>query len=286
MDASRTVGTLAPQAAARVDREPRDAPGPSARVDRPTLPELRELVLHLVRREVALTNRDTVLGWTWPLVRQLVQLAVLVFIFSRVLDLGIRDYPVFVFSGLIAWNWFTTGMNAATRSLLVNRHLVFQPRLPAVVVPMVAIAVPLVDVAVALPVLVVMLAINGDVQVSLLLLPALLVVQLVLLAGLAWLAAASSVFLRDVPNLVGVVLLLLFYVTPVYFALGKVPPQYQSLLEVNPMATLIESYRAVLLGDPFPDPVRFAVTALAGVAIAVAGLLFFRRLEPGFVDEL
>lgn len=265
---------------------PDDAPAPAVRSDGPTLGQLRELVIHLARREVSATHRDTLLGWAWPLVRQLVQLAVLVFVFSKVLDLRIKDYPAFVFSGLIAWNWFVNGLASATRSLLGNRHLVFQPRLPAVVVPIVAVAVPLVDVAIALPVLVVMLIVNGDLHASLPLLAPLLAVQLVLLAGLAWITAAASVYLRDVPNAVGLLLLLMFYVTPVYFSLGKVPPQYASVLEVNPMATLLESYRAVLLGDPFPGVLRFGITVVASVALAIGGLLLFRRLEPGFVDEL
>ena len=263
-----------------------DAPAPRLRAARPSLGQLRDLVVHLARREVSSTHRDTLLGWAWPLTRQLVQLAVLVFVFSKVLDLGIPDYPVFVFSGLIAWNWFTTGLSGGTRSLLSNRHLVFQPRLPAVVVPIVAVAVPLIDVAIALPVLVVMLVVNDDLHATILLLPALLTVQFVLLAGLAWMTGAVSVYLRDVPNVVGVVLLLLFYVTPVYFALGKVPPEYASILQLNPLATLIEGYRSILLDEPFPGTVRFAATVAASIAVAVAGLLVFRRLEPGFVDEL
>src|SRR5580765_6191583 len=145
---------------------PSDAPAPAMRVTRPSLDQLRELVVHLVRREVASTHRDTLLGWMWPLVRQLVQLAVLVFVFSKVIDLGIEDYPVFVFSGLIAWNWFATALAGGARSLLINRHLVFQPRLPAVVVPAVAVVVPVVDVAIALPVLVAMLVVNGDVHAT------------------------------------------------------------------------------------------------------------------------
>ncbi len=88
------------------------------------------------------------------------------------------------------------------------------------------------------------------------------------------------------PNAVGLLLLLMFYITPVYFSLGKVPPQYASLLEVNPMATLLESYRAVLLGDPFPGVLRFGITVAVSIALAGAGLILFRRLEPGFVDEL
>jgi lipopolysaccharide transport system permease protein len=275
-----------PPAGAVEGGNPKQAPPPALRTARLDVRQFRELVVHLARREVAGTHRGTLLGWTWPLVRQLVQLAVLVFVFSKVIALNIPDYPVFVFSGLIAWSWFATSMSGASRSLLSGRHLVFQPRFPSIVLPAVASAVPLVDVAMAFPVLLFMLVLNGHVPWTIALFPALLIVQLLFTAGLAWIIAATSVYLRDVPNLVGVVLLLMFYVTPVYFSLGKVPPEYQSLLRLNPMATIIESYRSVLLGAPFPAAGTFAWVALGSAALAAAGYLLFRRLEPGFVDEL
>ena len=82
----------------------------------------------------------TLLGWGWPVVRQLAQLAVLVFIFGQVLDLDIENYPVFVFVGLMAWRWFSGGLS---RSYVVlgQRHLVMQPRLPSSVLSIVAVIV-------------------------------------------------------------------------------------------------------------------------------------------------
>src|SRR2546423_3633420 len=108
------------------------------------LGRLRELVAHLAAREVASLHRFTLLGWAWPLVRQLAQLGVLVVAFSRVLRLGIPHYALFVFSGLIAWNWFSTGVVNGTSALLDRRYLVFQPRFPVLALPLVAVAGPLV----------------------------------------------------------------------------------------------------------------------------------------------
>jgi ABC-type polysaccharide/polyol phosphate export permease len=78
-------------------------------------------------------------GWAWPLIRQLAQLAVLVVAFSHVLHLGEPHYAAFVFSGLIAWNWFSAGVVNGTSSLLDRRHLVLQPRLPLIALPLVAV---------------------------------------------------------------------------------------------------------------------------------------------------
>ena len=247
---------------------------------------LQELVLHLARRELNSRHRWTLLGWAWPLARVLAQLAVLVFIFSSVFDLGIENYPVFVFSGLIAFGWFSSGVADATSSLLSQRHLVFQPGFPTPVVPVVSVAVPFVDVLMALPVLLVMLAFSGDLSAEAVLFVPLVGLQFVLMCGVAWICSALTVYLRDVPNVVAVGLTLLFYMTPVFYSLERVPEKYRWLLELNPLGTLIESYRAVLLGSEFPGALQFWGSVGASFALAALGLLLFLRLRPGFVDEL
>jgi ABC-type polysaccharide/polyol phosphate export permease len=248
--------------------------------------QLADLVLHLVRRDLASTHRFTLLGWMWPLIRQLAQLAVLVFVFSNVLQLGIPNFPAYVFAGLLAWTWFASGISAATASLLSGRHLVFSPRFPSIALPLVAMAVPLVDALVALPVLVVMVAIEGRLAPVALLFPVLLALEFVLIAGISLITASLNVFVRDVQNIVTVVLLLLFYLTPVFYGLRSLPERFQPILRANPMTAMVESMRAVLLDGRLPglgDVVRIVVAA--GVCLAV-GLLCFQGLEPRFVDEL
>lgn len=245
-----------------------------------------ELVLHLARRELKARHQFTLLGWAWPLARQLAQLAVLVFVFSKVLDLGIEDFPVFVFTGLLAWTWFAAGMGEAVNSLLSYRHLALQPRLPSAVLPAVSVAVPLVDVLIALPVLGVMLVMSDELRWSALAAPLLIVVQLWLMMGLAWITSATAVFFRDVPNVVYLGLTLVFYLTPVFYGPRSVPPEYAWVLEVNPLTTIIEAYRALLLGDPMPPAWRLAVVAVGSLLTAVIGLLVFRRLQSRFPDYL
>jgi len=228
----------------------------------------------------------TLLGWTWPLARQLAQLGVLVFVFSNVVDLGIRHFALFVFTGLIAWTWLATGLGRAADSLIAQRHLLFQPRFPAAVVPMVAVAVALADVLLAVPVLVAIAAIEGDLHATILLLPLVLLIQLVLMAGVAWLTASLSVFFRDVPNLVGVGLLLLFYLTPVFYRVHSLPRKYADLLHINPMTTIVELWRALVMGQPYPSGPRVAAVVAFSVVLGLVGFAVFARNEHRFVDFL
>jgi lipopolysaccharide transport system permease protein len=244
------------------------------------------LVLHLAGRQLRSSHQLTLLGWGWPVAQQLAQLAVLVFIFGNVFDLDIENYPVFVFVGLMAWTWFSGAVSGAAMSLLTQRHLVMQPRLPASVLPVVAAVVPLVDVLFALPVLVLMLALSTGLGWGLLACPLLLVLQLALVAGVGWLVAGVSVFLRDVPNLIGVALMIAFYLTPVFYDRSRVPENFRWVLDLNPMTTIIDAYRSLLLGTPGPGVVRLAAVTVAAVALLAIGRLLFARLAPRFADHL
>jgi lipopolysaccharide transport system permease protein len=247
---------------------------------------LRELVLHLTKRELSLTYQNTVLGWSWPLARQLFQLAVLVFVFSKVLDLNIKDYPAFVFCGLIVFTWLSNGILAASRSILANRQFGLRPGFPTAVLPIIAISVAMFDALVALPVLFLMLALGHNLSAAVLLLPVAFIVQFVLMAGLAWLTASVSVILRDIPNLVGLLVLLGFYITPVYFDVARVPQQYQWVLRLNPAAIFIEADRAILLGTAWPSPKSLVAVTVLSFLVAFAGYACFRRLSLSFADEL
>jgi lipopolysaccharide transport system permease protein len=239
-----------------------------------------------VVREVSRAHRDTILGWTWPLALLLVQLGALAFIFGHVLPQHIPHYPVFLFTGLVAWTWFLTGVTSASWSLISRRDLVFQPNCPAVAIPLVTVIVPLFDVAVALPLLVTATLASGTFHWTVLLLVPMFSLQLLLMLGMGWIVAAVSVYLRDVPRLVGVAMLILFYLTPVFYAIARVPQQFHWVLYANPMGTLIESYRAVTLGQPFPPVGAFIAWAVGSAILAALGLRIFRALERGFVDEL
>jgi ABC-type polysaccharide/polyol phosphate export permease len=247
---------------------------------------LRELVLHLTAHELASANRFTVLGWAWPLIRQLAQLGVLVLLFSRIVDLGVGNYAVFVFAGLISWTWFATSVDVATGSLIANRHLVLQPRFPPTVLPVVAVATGFVDCLIALPVLVAMTIASGDLAWTIVFLPLLFAVQFVLTCGVALIVSVVTVYLRDVRGIVTVGLTLLFYLTPVFYDVARVPDRYVSLLRVNPMTTLLDGYRAVLLDADFPPAGAVAWLLAATAGLAIVGVLTFRRLAPGIVDEL
>ena len=279
--ASATPGPLAAPAG-----EPRPLAGGARSAEPIRIRHLTELVLHLVRRELASAHRNTLLGWAWPLARQLAQLAVLVFLFSHVLRLGIQDYPVFIFTGLIAWTWFQASLTAAAYSVVSNTHLVFNARFPMIALPLVAVAVPLFDVLMALPVLLVLLAVQGRLGYAALLLPLMIALQFAFTVGVALLTSAANVYFRDVQNVVIVLLLLLFYMTPIFYGLHNVPAQYQWVIRANPLTAFVNADRAVLFDGRLPALLDVGIATGATAAFLAIGVFVFRRFQPDFVDEL
>jgi lipopolysaccharide transport system permease protein len=248
---------------------------------------LVDLGYELVLRDIRLRYRGTVLGVAWSQVAWLEQAAMLAFIFGRVVDLGVEDYPAFVLVGMLSWTWFSGGLAAATTSVVANRDLVRRPAFDVALLPTAAIAVELVQYVLALPVVVLILLVyKGGVPGTAVVLPVIMAVQVVVMFGPAFVFSALHVRYRDTAQLVGVGLGVLFYASAVFFPRSAVPDRYKHLFALNPVVWLVESYRHVLLDGRWPSWGPLALVALGGAAATVAGWALFRAREPGFPDDL
>lgn len=245
-----------------------------------------ELIAHLTRQEIKLSSRFSTVGALWPLLRQVAQLVVITVAFTAVLDLGIPDYPVFVLSGLVGWTWFVSAMTTSSDAIRWKRELAMRPGFPTLILPVLAVTVPLFDVVLALPLLFVLLVATTDVHAATPLLLPLLMLQGLFMIGLGWIVASVAVFLRDVPNLVTLVVTLGFYITPIYFDVARVPADYQWIIRLNPMAVFLEAERAALLGTAWPPLTSMLALGAFTAALVGGGFALFTRLSRRFADEL
>ena len=155
------------------------------------------------------------------------------------------------------------------------------------ILPIVAVASNLVHFILALPVLLVFLIANGISPTgAVIALPALLVVQFCLTLGLAYVVATLHVTFRDTQHLLGVLLLLGFYLTPVFYDENVVPPDYRSLYSFNPLTQLLQAYRGIFLLGQLPDGAAFVSVGLTAVVALVLGAIVFVRASARFVEEL
>lgn len=247
---------------------------------------LWDVSLHLVRREFAARHRDALLGWLWAIAPPLLQLVVTNFLFTKIIPLGVKNYPVFLLAGILTWSWFARSLSYASMSLEASRDLVRRPGFPTGVLPLVAVLIGLVDYLLALPILLVTLVATSGLHWSALLLPGLLAIQLVFATGIAWTIAPLQVFFRDVAHMTGIVTMLGYWVTPVFYRQGQVPGRFHLIYELNPMAHLIEAQRSVLLDGSLPAASPLLAVAGAAIVVAAGGYAVFRSLRDLVPDQL
>jgi lipopolysaccharide transport system permease protein len=248
---------------------------------------LRDLLRELVARDMKLRYRRSVLGVAWSLLNPLAQVLVLNFIFSKVLPLNIPDYVVFLFIGLLIWGWFQSSLLSGTGAIVDNRMLIKRPGFPSGVLPIVDVSTNFIHFILALPILFIFMIISHiNITSALLALPILFVIQFIFTLSLVYWTATVYVNFRDTQYLLGIILLLGFYLSPVFYSPDALPENLQSIYYLNPMAILIESYRMVLMEGVFQMNVRLALLGLVSIILLWLGYIFFKRSSMRFVEEL
>lgn len=257
------------------------------RVYRRKIAHFFDLLRVLVDRDMKLLYKRSTLGIAWTLINPLLQLAVFSFVFRSVVPINIPQFSSFAFSGLLIWTWSQTALFQATGLITSNKALIRQPNFPTAILPVVTTMTGLIHFLLALPVLIIFLAIDGIQPSSVLfVLPLLMVIQFILTVGLAYPLAALNVTFRDTQHTLGVLLQMLFYLTPIFYDLNSVPKEFQPFYQLNPLVPLIEAYRAILLKGTQPDWQALLIVSLAVAVILPIGLAIFRRQSNTFVEEL
>lgn len=252
------------------------------------------LILQLGRRDIASRYRGSVMGLFWSLLSPIVMLIVYTFVFSVVFKArwgvgedGKTAFAMNVFAGIIVHGFFAECANRAPGLMLQYTSYVKRVVFPLWILPPVIIASALFHFVVSLLVLLLAhLILQGFVHWQVLALP-LIMLPLVLIAlGVTWFLASLGVFLRDIGQIIPVLMTVLMFMAPVFYPISALPEAYQGWLYLNPLTPAIEMTRALLLNGTFPSINDYLIYLLGGVACAALGGLFFRRTRRGFADVL
>jgi len=271
-------------------------PGPLGMLREATIEVLgrRRLIRYLVQADLHKKGADTLLGNLWWVLDPLLQMVIYVVLVSVIFDRGVPDYPLFIFAAILPWKWFQTSIQDGITSVSGAERLVRQIQFPKLVLPVAAVMAGIVNFAFGLiPLVILMLLFFRErIELTLLLIPAIAVVQLVFNLAFAVLLAAVNVFYRDVGNLSRHILRLWFYLSPALFSLEQLNaatqsyPVVQRLLTLNPWATMFTAYRSVVYDGRPPDWLGLAVMLAASIAMLAGTTLVFKRFEPAFAKVL
>jgi len=246
-----------------------------------------DLLRHLVWRDFSLRYKQSVLGILWSLLLPLAQLLVMVFLFQSVVPLNIEAYPAFVFCALLPWGWFSGCLGSSGGLFMGNRDLVRHPNFVPVRLAVVNTLSNLITYLAALPILLFVLVVYGrPFTFALLLFPVLMLIQATLTIGLSLVIATLNVFYRDVQHIVTVSLLLLFYLTPVFYRPQSVAAKYHLVYEINPIAVLIQAYRDIFFHGTYPAWGPLLLAAVVSVVVYGLGVIVYNNQQHNLIDTI
>ena len=265
-----------------------DAGRPSAAMDLSELWHYRDLLYFLTRRDVAVRYKQTVLGCLWAILQPLLTMVVFAVFLGTLAGVPSDGlpYPVFAYLGLLPWTYFAGAIARSGASMVSNAHVLTRVYFPRLLVPLSATLAALVDFAIAFAVLGGLMAWYGlaPAPTAVLVLP-LVMVAAVCAAGVGMGLAALNARYRDVQHAVPFLMQLWMFATPVVYPASLVPEPWRPLLALNPLAGVVEGFRAAMLGRPL-DWTSIAISTAAAAALAWLGVAQFRRMERTLADTI
>jgi len=265
-------------------------PASSANVRLQDLWEYRDLFYLLVKRDITVRYRQTVVGAAWA-VLQPAALAVVFSVFlgrlARVPSQGSIPYPLYAFSGIVLWLFFTGALSRSAESTLGAADLISKVWFPRVIIPMSAAIAPAIDFGVSFAVvLAVMLAYGYVPHVEVLLVPVVALLVLSVAIGMGLWFSALIVRYRDVRHLVPFLLSVGMFVTPIVYPFALVPDSVRPVYALNPMVGVLELYRWSLFGTLTDSWWIVVIPLVTALLLVISGLRFFRRAQLTFADVI
>ncbi|NBF03408.1 ABC transporter permease [Pseudomonas sp. Fl5BN2] len=255
----------------------------------------RGLIKVLVKREVVGRYRGSIIGLAWSFLNPLLMLAVYTLIFSGVFNSRWSnavheskfDFAAILFVGLMVHGVFSECINRAPGLIVSNVSYVKKVVFPLEILPWVVFGAALFHMLVSFVVLLMVQAVfNQKIPLTAFLFPVVLLPLILGTMGVSWFLAAIGVYLRDVGQVASMFSTVMLFVSAVFFPISALPEKYQVLLQLNPLAVVIEESRKVLISGVVPDFVILGKMLLVGAILAWAGFAWFQMTRKGFADVL
>lgn len=249
--------------------------------------EARELLITWTMRDFKVRYSQSILGAAWAVLQPLSLMVIFSVIFSVFVKIptdGI-PYPVFAYTAVLPWTFFANSVNFAIPSLVNNMNLVSKIYFPRETLPLSAIIVSFIDFLIGISILVLLIVIyRVPIGPTVLLAPLVLLIQMILTFGISLVGSAVNVFYRDVRFVIPLALQIWMYLSPIFYSVNVVPERLRPVYLLNPMATLIDSYRRVVLFNESPDWAYLGLAAVIACSLTLLAYRYFKRAETKFAD--
>ena len=249
--------------------------------------DYREMISNLVKKDLKVRYKGSVLGFLWTFLNPLLQLVVYTIVFSTIMRVDIDKYYIYLFVGLIPWIFFASSIQVGAVSIMMNKDLIKKIYFPRIILPIVTTNSAFMNMFYSMIVVLLTILVSGiGFSKYMLLLPVVMVVQYILVLGMTFIFSALNVFFRDLEYILNIVLMAWFYMTPIVYSIDMVPTEYRGIFLINPMSSIIMFYREILYYKKAPDFSFFGNIVLYSIIMIFIGYFVFERLQKSFAEEL
>ncbi|AWB46186.1 ABC transporter permease [Paenibacillus sp. CAA11] len=247
----------------------------------------RSLLMNFVSKEIKLKYKDSVLGFIWSFMNPLIMLFIYTFVFKHILKFQIENFELFLFAGLLAWNFFNISINTSANSLIYQGNLLKKVYFPREIIPLSIVLSNLLNYFIMSVIIVVATVIvEGGLSVYIYLYPLVLVTTVLFTTGISFIVSILTVKFRDISYLVDVILLFLFYLTPIVYSNELVPKEYASIINGNPITEMVNLHRAVFLPTVDLHWDQLSIFTCLSIIVFLIGYTMFKKGEMGIVEKL
>lgn len=247
----------------------------------------QELLHELTMREIKQRYKQSILGYAWVILNPFFQMLVMAFVFSiimRIPDLGV-PYALYLYAGLLPWTLFSNSLVSASNILVSNAGLITKIYFPREIFVASTILAKIVDFLLASTVFVAfMFYFKVEITWNVLWVLPIFAIQMLFTYGLSLFLAAANLFYRDIQYLLGLVIMIWMYLTPVIYSTEIFPAHYRWIFQLNPMAVIINAYRQVILAGGMPNLRSLGIALVLSLVLLLISYKFFKKLEGVFAD--
>ncbi len=247
----------------------------------------KDLIIYLIKSGLKAEHRNSYLGYFWWLLDPLLNILVYYFLVVIVLGRGGENYAVFLVIGLVAWRWVSTTINSSARAILKYSSIINQVYLPKMIFPMTISFTQLINFVFGLAVIALFLIVYGVVPGwQIVYLPIIIIVQLLFLLAISLTIAYVCVFIRDIDNVLNHLVRVLFYSSPIIWDGGRLPNEYSWVVDINPIATIVNAYRDILMYQNTPHLTELMVIAVISLVVITASIFYYSKHEHKIIKAL
>lgn len=247
--------------------------------------EYRELLKTSVRKDVRGKYKNSFLGVIWSFLNPLLQIFVYWFVFGKVMGSSEPNYVVFLCCGLIPWTFFASTINRNAFIFVENGNIIKKVFFPREVLPVSAVTSETINFVISTVIILGFVIAYNRFTAFVLFYPLILFVQYFLTLGISFFVSSVTVYFRDLQHFIAVFLQLMFYATPIAYSASRVPENFRWIATLNPIAHIIEAYRAIFYNGTMPDLLSLLVIFVIGIVLCIVGYIFFYHMQKGFAEQ-